>query len=430
MENIRVIPQKTELVKIVKVAAYARVSTAKDSMLQSLSAQVSYYSDLIQKHKGWSYVGVYSDEGISGTKDDRIGFTKMVEDAKAGKIDLIITKSISRFARNTVTLLETVRELKQHGVDIYFEEQKINSVSSDGELLLTILASYAQEESRSVSENMKWRIKKNFEGGIPWGAKTYGYVFKNNHFVIVPDEAEIVKRIFDLFLSGVGFYGILRILNKEGILTRGGYKWCQSSIRTIITNHDYTGNMILQKTYTLDFITKKSVNNNGEVTKYYAENTHEAIIPLEIFYIAQDELKRRADKVKPKEVIVENPFSKIIVCGKCNKAYLRKQSQHRTYYICTTFARHKKDACDAKQIAEQELIRVTNEVLGTFEFNEAILKQWIKQIKVFNNTIVFIFHNGTEKLMSWNTLSRKDSWTPEMKEQARKRECERWQKLQ
>lgn len=430
-ENIKVIKQKQELTKLLKVAAYARVSSDKDAMHQSLSAQISYYSKLIQEHKGWIYEGVYSDEGVSGTKDNRAGFYRLVEDAKNGKIDLIITKSISRFARNTVTLLRTIRELKQCGVDVYFEEQKIHSISTDGELLITILASYAQEEARSVSENMKWRIKKNFEEGIPWGAKTYGYHFENGRFVIVPEEAEVVKRIFDLFASGVGMHGIARILNKEGILTRGGYKWHQSSIRTIITNHDYTGNLILQKTYRQDYITKKTIKNKGELTKYYAEKTHETIIPLEVFQKVQEELKRRADKVKPKAIPIDNPFNKILICGNCGKSYLRKESQYRVFFNCSTFIRHKKETCDAKQISEQELIRATNEVLGLVEFDESLFKKSIKQVKVFNNnTLLFIFFDSTEKLVSWKTLSRKDSWNLEMKELARKRECERWQKLQ
>ena len=164
---------------LTRVAAYARISSGKDEMLHSLSAQVSYYNDLIQKHHGWIFCGVYADEAITGTKADRENFTRLLEDCKAGKIDMVITKSISRFARNTVTLLESVRELKDIGVDVYFEEQNIHSMSTDGELMLSILASYAQEESLSASENQKWRIKRNFENGIPWSGTMLGYRYKN-----------------------------------------------------------------------------------------------------------------------------------------------------------------------------------------------------------------------------------------------------------
>ena len=152
---------------LTRVAAYARVSTGKDAMLHSLSAQVSHYSNLIQNHPGWSYAGVYADEAVTGTKEDRKNFQRLIADCKTGKIDAIITKSISRFARNTVTLLNTIRELKDIGIDVYFEEQNVHTLSADGELLITLLASYAQEESRSASENQKWRVRKNFREGIP-----------------------------------------------------------------------------------------------------------------------------------------------------------------------------------------------------------------------------------------------------------------------
>ena len=182
--------------QVLRVAAYARVSSGKDAMLHSLSAQISYYSERIQSHQGWVYCGVYADEVFTGTKENRKNFQRLLTDCRNGKIDLIITKSISRFARNTITLLKTVRELKSLGVDVFFEEQNIHSISSDGELMLTILASYAQEESLSASENQKWRVKRNFEQGKPWSVILYGYRYKNGSFVIEPTEAKIVKKIF------------------------------------------------------------------------------------------------------------------------------------------------------------------------------------------------------------------------------------------
>ena len=187
------------------VAAYARVSSGKDAMLHSLSAQVSYYSVLIQSHNDWEYVGVYADEALTGTKDTRDNFQRLIADCKAGKIDLIITKSISRFARNTVTLLKTVRELKELGIGVYFEEQNINTLSADGELMITILASYAQEESLSASENVKWRIHRDYEQGIlPLSVQNiYGYQrTADGGLEIVPDEAEVIKSIYELYLEG------------------------------------------------------------------------------------------------------------------------------------------------------------------------------------------------------------------------------------
>ena len=203
-----------------RVAAYARVSSGKDAMLQSLSAQVSYYSELIQRHCDWKYCGVYSDEAITGTKDEREGFQKLLTACRDGKIDMILTKSISRFARNTVTLLSTVRELKALGIDVFFEEQNLHSQSTDGELLLTILASYAQEESLSASENQKWRIKRNFEAGKPWDCTIFGYRVKNGVFEVVPEEAETVRLVFKWYLEGLGKQAIANRLGELGVPTR------------------------------------------------------------------------------------------------------------------------------------------------------------------------------------------------------------------
>ena len=212
--------------KAERVAAYARVSTGKDAMRHSLAAQISYYSDMIQKHHGWLYCGVYADEALTGTKDNRDNFQRMLRDCRAGKLDRIITKSISRFARNTVTLLETVRELKLLGVDVLFEEQNIHTLSADGELMLTILASYAQAESLSASENLKWRIRKGFEKGeIFCLSMMYGYDREDKQLVINKKEAKVVKEIFKRVLDGESMNSIAKDLNSRKIKTKQGYDW-------------------------------------------------------------------------------------------------------------------------------------------------------------------------------------------------------------
>lgn len=201
-------------IELIKVAAYSRVSSGKDAMLHSLSAQVSYYSELIQNHDGWLYCGVYADEAVTGTKEDRTEFQRMMDACREGKIDLIITKSISRFSRNTVTLLNTIRELKLLGIGVIFEEQNINTLSADGELMLTILASYAQEESLSVSENCKWRIRSDFKQGIlpMFVQNIYGYKrTKDGGLEIIPEEADVVKRVFSMYLDGLGTLKIFKI---------------------------------------------------------------------------------------------------------------------------------------------------------------------------------------------------------------------------
>lgn len=202
------------------MGSYSRVSNGKDTMLHSLSAQVSYYSNLIQNHEGWIYCGVYSDEALTGTKENRDDFQRLIEDCRAGKIDLVITKSISRFARNTVTLLNTVRELKSLGIGVFFEEQNINTLNAEGELLITILASYAQEESLSASENVKWRIQNDFkQGKLPLSVwNIYGYKrTSDGGLEIVPEEAEVVKTIYRLYLDGLGILKIAKYLNEMGV---------------------------------------------------------------------------------------------------------------------------------------------------------------------------------------------------------------------
>ena len=265
-----------------RVAAYARVSSGKDAMLHSLSAQVSYYNDRIQKEDTWEFAGVYSDEAITGTKEERPGFQQMLEDCRNRKIDMILTKSISRFARNTVTLLETVRMLKALEVDVFFEEQNIHTMSADGELMLTILASYAQEESRSASENQKWRIKKNFEEGMPWNGRMLGYRMRDGQYYIIPDEAELVRRIYREYLGGWGPNRIAAGLNEDGIpTTMHGSIWHPQTIAKILRNYCYTGNLLLQTTYCENHITKRMLKNTGQRPRHLAEETHEAIIPME-----------------------------------------------------------------------------------------------------------------------------------------------------
>ena len=231
-----VFPQKKQF-PLKRTAAYARVSSGKDAMLHSLSSQVSYYNQLIQSNPEWLFCGVYADEALTGTKGNRAEFQKLLNRCRQGEIDLILTKSISRFARNTVTLLETVRELKSLGVDVYFEEQRIHSMSSDGELMLSILASYAQEESYSASENRKWQIRKDFSIGKIGSITILGYR-RNAEGVleIEPNEAELVRMIFSDYISGMGQQRIANKINEMGIPTRQGNLWTNPRIREILTN--------------------------------------------------------------------------------------------------------------------------------------------------------------------------------------------------
>lgn len=418
---------KAGVPKLKRVAAYARVSSGKDAMLHSLSAQVSYYSNLIQSHRGWKYAGVYADEALTGTKDDRKNFQRLLADCRAGMVDMVITKSISRFARNTVTLLETVRELKGLGVDVYFEEQNIHTMSADGELMLTILASYAQEESLSASENQKWRIRRNFENGMPWNGTMLGYRYDKGTLVIVPEEAKTVKRIFDEYLSGLGLTTIAKRLNTDGIPTRFGNAWGKSSVLAVLRNYSYTGNLLLQKSHRTDYLTKRDVPNNGELPQYHVENSHEAIIDVDTYLTVQNEIQRRAEKHTHSRGRKQTyPFTGLIECGCCGKHYRRKATKAKPVWICPTFNTLGKEACPSKQIPEDTLYRLAAEVLGTDDFDT--LPGKITAVRAEStNKLTFFMADGEEIVKRWQDRSRRESWTPEMKEAARCRELERRQ---
>ena len=402
-----------QMPKAVRVAAYARVSSAKDAMHHSLSAQVSYYSSYIQCHPGWQYAGVYADEAKTGTKDSRENFQKLLADCREGKIDFVLTKSISRFARNTVTLLVTVRELKSLGIDIYFEEQNIHTISAEGELMLSILASFAQAESLSASENQKWRIKKNFEEGMPWNGTMLGYRYDNGRFVIQPEEAEVVRRIFADYLSGKGSTAIANALNAEGVLTRLGFEWHPSTIQKMLRNYNYTGNLLLQKTYRENHLTKRTLKNNGELPKYRAADTHEAIIPLETFEAVQAEIERRAAIHAPKkDNKASYPFSGKIICAKCGKHYRRKVTATGPVWICSTFNSKGKAFCPSKQIPEATL----TEIIGDMPF-DSIIADDVNKLTVKSG--------GTETVLYWKDRSRSESWTDEMRAEAGRKTKER-----
>ena len=409
-----------KLPKAQRVAAYARVSSAKDAMHHSLSAQVSYYSELIQNHPGWVYVGVYADEAKTGTKDGRENFQRLLADCRAGKVDMVITKSISRFARNTLMLLETVRELKGIGVDVFFEEQNIHSVSTEGELMLTVLASFAQEESLSASENQKWRIKKSFEEGIPWNCTMLGYRIKDGRFVVHPPEAVTVKRIFSEYLSGKGTLVIAKGLNADGIPTRYGSLWKPNSVVAVLRNYAYTGNLLLQTTYRDNHLTKEKLFNHGEKPKYHAENTHEAIIPMETYTAVQAEMQRRSVELKPKkDNKTRYPFTSKIVCANCGKHYRRKVTATGVVWICVTFNTLGKEACPSKQIPESVLYELT----ADRPMDE------IKTITAENgNRLTIAYTDGNIAVKEWKDRSRSMSWTDEKKEQARQTRLQRSKK--
>ena len=413
--------------RLERVAAYCRVSSGKDTMLHSLSAQVSHYSELIQRRPGWAYAGVYADEALTGTKDDRPEFQRLLADCRAGKIDRVLTKSVSRFARNTVTLLETVRELKELGVAVYFEEQNIDSLSGDGELMLTILASFAQEESKSVSDNCKWRIREDFSEGKPMNLPLlYGYRRKGKEVEIDLEEAAVVRRVFSEYLKGNGSPQIAMRLQEEGIPRRLGGAWTATAVREMLGNEKYTGDALLQKTYSENHLTKKILRNRGELPQYYAENTHPAIIDHEMYEKVQALIAERREKTNvQKDVTARYPFTSMIVCGCCGAHYNRRTRSsgrgtlQRITWQCVTYSTKGKKYCPAKQIPEETLHCIACEVLGVHKITEESIHVLAELRIPSPNHILFVFKDGHETERVWQDRSRAESWTDEMKEKAR-----------
>lgn len=389
--------------------------------MHSISAQVSYYSKLIQKNPDWEYAGVYADDFISGTNTvKRDEFKRMLADCEKGKIDIILTKSISRFARNTVDLLKTVRDLKAKGIEVRFEKENINSMSGDGELMLSILASFAQEESRSISENVRWATKKRFEQGIPNGKfRVFGYRWDEDQLVIEPSEAAIVKRIFQNFLDGKSRLETEKEFAAEGITTSNGCRWVDSNIKVVLTNITYTGNLLLQKEFIEDPITKHRKKNRGELPQYFVENTHEPIIDMETFQYVQDEIARRKELgALANKSLNTTCFTGKIKCPHCGVSYMHNKRTDRGNYLefwCCGSRKKKGGRCEVGgSINHKNMVKACTEVLGLEEFNEEIFLREVDHIDV-PKRYVLEFHMTDGRVITKDcpNTGHKDCWTAE-----------------
>jgi len=380
------------------VAGYARVSTDMEEQQTSYEAQVDHYTKHIQSNPEWEYVDVYTDEGISATSTKkRDGFNKMVADALAGKIDLIITKSVSRFARNTVDTLTTVRKLKEKGVEVYFEKENIHTLDSKGELLITIMSSLAQDESRNISENTTWGKRKQIADGkisLPY-AHFLGYEKGENGLPkIVDAEAKIVRFIYALYLQGKTHNFIARHLTEKGIQTPAGkQKWSISTVMSILQNEKYKGDAMLQKHFTVDYLTKKVKRNEGEIQQFYVENSHPAIIEPETFDLVQAEIKRRRDTGKTHTGL--HVFSGKIICGECGGFYGSKVWHSGTKYKriiwqCNEKYKSKgKCGCQTPHLYETDIqqifIRAINQV---FQSKDQLIADYTEIIQALTDTEV------------------------------------------
>ncbi|MDR3540493.1 MAG: recombinase family protein [Desulfosporosinus sp.] len=389
MATVTVIPAKPmqelkglEATAKLRVCAYARVSTDNEEQLSSYQAQVEHYTSYIKNNPAWEFIAVYSDEGISGTNTKkREGFNRMIDDCMAGKIDMVITKSISRFARNTLDTLKYVRQLKEKGVAIFFEKEQVNTLDSRGEFLITLLGSLAQEESSNLSQITKMGISYRFQEGkvLVNHNKFLGYTKdENGELVIVPEEAEIIRRIFREFLEGKSPYKIAAGLERDGKLTgSGGSRWYDSTVDKILRNEKYMGDALLQKTFTTDFLTKKRVKNTGHAAQYYVEDSHPAIISKEEFATVQVEFERRANmrgysKTGKSSFTSEYPFSGKLFCQSCGSKFRRQawgSGKNKKYvWRCINREINGVESCSMKSIREKDLaqafLRAMNKLIS------------------------------------------------------------------
>lgn len=323
-----------------RVCAYCRVSSNSNEQMESFETQVAYYTEYINQRPEWEFAGVYADSGITGTgREKRTEFNRMLKDSQNGKIDLIVTKSISRFARNTADCLDAVRFLKSLGVAVYFERENINTMSAESELILSVLSSIAQEESRSISENIRWSLKKRFrQGKVTVTTKRFlGYdTSKNGELVVNPVEAEIVKRIFKEYIAGKSIRDIKRGLEGDGIKTVTGLgKWPEGTIRGVLTNEKYYGDAVLQKTYTVDYLSHKKKRNRGEVPLYHVKGNHVPIVSKEEFDLVQKLMAERAAKYgnlpeNREKYARRYVFSGKIIYGNCGATFRRRTWNSKT----------------------------------------------------------------------------------------------------
>ena len=381
-----------------RVAAYCRVSTDNVAQESSFESQVNYYTNYINSRNDWTMIDIYADEGISGTSTEkRTDFKRLIEDCKAGKIDMVVTKSISRFARNTMDCLNYVRLLKEKDIAVYFETENINTLDTTGEVLLTILSSLAQDDSRKLSENTKWGMARQFESGrvLVNTTRFLGYDKNDDgELVINEEQAELVRRVFSEYLEGKSYNAIAKGLTKDKIKTvTGNEKWWDSTISGMLENEKYYGNALLQKTITVDFLNHKRKANKGQAQKFMVNENHPPIITKEIFDKVQDERERRAllrgnlvgDRHKYSS---KYPFSGKVFCGNCGNIFKRRQwnstnTSKKVVWQCKTYIVDGKDACAAKAVDENVLmdafVRMFNRI---YENRQSFIKTMTENIEM------------------------------------------------
>lgn len=420
MPHVQVIQPVSRQVQKLKVAAYARVSSDSFDQLNSFATQIEYYTSYIKANEEWEFAGLYADEAVSGTAvEKRTEFQRLMEDCRKGNVERILVKSISRFARNTLDCIGTVRELKQIGVSVLFEKENIDTAIMGSEMLLSILGSAAQEESLSISKNLKWSYRRRMRSGdfITCSAPL-GYRLEKSNLVPDPQEVPIVEYIFSSYLAGKNMDEIAAELNAQErqFVRRKGSRWFRTSIRYILSNEKYIGDALVQKTYTPDELPLKNIPNKRQVSQYYISDSHPAIISRDVFRAVQQLLAKRAENHGRKEQKNKHPFSGKIQCGLCGAALHRHIKQNKILWCCYQHIRDK-DACSLNAVSENDLQQVfLTGYNKLFDNRESIIKPMLKQLvelkerAVFANASVVALNDKITEIIRQNhTLTRLQS---------------------
>ncbi len=418
MKNVRIIPIKPKENKRLRVAAYCRVSTSGPEQLRSLEIQIKTYTKMIKSDPNWLFAGVYYDVESGLRRSGRKSLDKLLKKAAKGKIDYIITKSISRVSRDTLEILQIIRFLRERGINMHFENEKLDSIEADKEFEITLRGMLAQDESRNISENIQWGIQRKFEKGeIYTKYKNFmGYTCVGGEIVIVPEQAEVIRKIFDLYLQGLSLGQIKSYLESQGIKTVTGKDgWDTKTIQRMLTNEKYKGDTMLQKTFTEDFMTGKKSKNIGQRNRYYVKDSHPAIVSSEVFDKVQEEMAKRSRVVSNEDGTVEYSGSKyngkyilgnLLVCGDCGASYRRRTERGKVVWRCATRIEKGKDACPHSPTLDEGWVIDTLglAVCQDGVYDEAIIRSKVDKIQVFETYILIFCTDGTPKKKKFSNV--------------------------
>lgn len=408
MKNVRIIPAIPKENKKLRVAAYCRVSTSGSEQLRSLDIQIKAYTKMIKSHPDWIFVGMFHDIESGLRRSGRNGLDKMFRKATKGKIDYIITKSISRVSRNTLEVLKIIRFLRERGINMHFENENLDSINEDKEFEITLRGMLAQDESRNTSENIQWGFQRKFEkGDVFTKYKNFmGYTCVDGEIVIVPEQAEVVRKLFALYLQGLSLGQIKAYLESQRIKTVTGKEiWDTKTIQRMLTNEKYKGDTMLQKIFTEDFMTGKKSKNVGQRNRYYVKDSHPAIVSAEVFDMVQEEMVKRARLISKEDGSAKASGNKyngkyvlgnLLVCGDCGASYRRRTERGKVVWRCATRIEKGKEACPNSPTVEE---RWVYDILGEAVcwngvYDEGIVRNEVDKIQVFNTFVLIFRKNG------------------------------------